>query len=255
MRRELWAEIGLPVEWCAEDAANVDAVLMGGLESEKILLGLKNQPRDVVYVRHIDFLHREHGQVWPRSLLSQALRQIILRSSKGLDLRDWALVTGVSALSRAALVSVFEVGYRQARLVYGTEELEAAEKIKVDFEKYCFGFNIELQKRNELTLQPNNGSLLVNVEDLQQDADLLETLLYMNFIHRPGLVLDLSAKTELGTLLQEAALSKFEAVAGFHVQAEWDYLLLQSLKVKLKFTVDEYLKLWLKKLGDPKLGA
>lgn len=243
-RRRLWEDLKLPIEWIerneAEQAENSIEILTGW-DSEDHLLRLKNVPREVVLTRHLDVIERTAGKIWPRSLLPTALKQIVLRSSKGLDLRDWALVTGTSSVSRAALISVFELGYRMVRLVHADGEEDKAERIRRDYEKFCFGLKILPQKRAELTLQPNNGSLVVNVEDLTQDEDLLQTLLYLNFLHRPGLVIDLTGDQGVeSALLKEARLSGFETVSEFRVRTEWDFLLLQSLKLAPQLGVDEY---------------
>lgn len=243
-RRAMWADLKLPIEWIhsVEAGSTKDSVeILTGWDSEDYLLRLKNVPREVLLIRHLDVIDHTGGKVWPRSLLSLAIRQIVLRSSRGLDLRAWALVTGTSPLSRAALLSAFEVGYRMVRLVHADGEEAAAEKIRADFEKFCFGLKIQPQKRAELTLQPNNGALLINVEDLALDEDLLQTLLYLNFLHRPGLVLDFSSQPgSESALLREARLSDFETVSGFRVRTEWDFIFLQSLKLAPGLNAEEY---------------
>lgn len=240
-REQLWRELGLPVEFVADpDAA--DFLLVDGRDSEQRLQQLKHIPREVLLTRHVDLVdRRDPRKPWPRSLLTDALKQSVFRRAKGLDQRAWSLVTGVSPLTRAAMVAIFEIGYRSLRLVHTPEEEDAARKIREDFAKFCFGFEVELQKRAELTLTPNNGSLLVNVEDLAADADLLQTLLYLNFLHRPGLVVDLSeTKPGDSQLLKEAALSGFGTVSGIEVRSEWDLLLLRQIGIPCDLDVASY---------------
>lgn len=249
LRREFWKELNLPVEWLDAESNQANGVLIDAENSEFVLTDLRHIPREVLLVRHVDFIERDGQKLWPRSLLTQSLRQIVLRRAKSLDLRAWGLVTGVSPAARAALVSVFDLGYRQVRLVHNEPEEEAAQVLKADFEKFCFGLHIELQRRGELTLQPNNGSILVNVCDLKADADLLQTLLYLNFIHRPGLIVDLSATEVEGALLKEGQISGFDTVAGFEAQAEWDYSLLHLLKIPVGLSVNEYHQRWREKIN------
>lgn len=231
-REALWAQEKFPVEF-VQESATADFVLTNGRDSEERLQQMRNIPREVLLIRHVDLIdQRDPKKPWPRSLLTGAFKQSVFRRAKGLDLRAYALVTGTGPLTRAAMVAIFEIGYRKLRLIHTPEEAEAAAKIREDFAKFCFGFDIELQKRSELTLAPNNGSMIINVEDLSHDEDLLQTLLYLNFLHRPGLVVDhCENKPGESALLKEAALSEFGTVSGIEVRSEWDLLFLNLMGV------------------------
>lgn len=233
IREKLWRDLQLPIEF-VKSAEDAEIVLTNGLDSEERLQNMRNIPREILLLRHVDVIdQRDPKKTWPRSLLTTALKHSVLRKKRSLDLRARALTTGVSPLTRAALLAIFEIGYRKASLVHTQDEAPAAEKIREDFSKFCFGLQIELQKRSELTLAPNNGTLLLNVDDLEKDEDLLQTLLYLNFLHRPGIVVDASVpKATPSLLLKEAALSEFGTVTEIEVHSEWDLLLLEHLQIK-----------------------
>lgn len=222
-RAARWATEGLPLERVSE-RKEADLILTDGRNSEHELQSMKFIPREILMVRHVDLIdRRDPKKPWPRSLLTGAIKHAVLKTSRGLDQRGWAFTTGVSPVTRAAILAMFELGYRQVKLIHLPDEEPGALKIQEDCAKFCFGLTIEKKLRSELTLQANSGSLLVNVENLEADADLLQTLLYLNFLHRPGLVVDLSPDGEASsTLLKEADISGFGTVSHRAVALEWD---------------------------------
>lgn len=253
LRRQFWAELQLPVEWAETEQSPIDGVIVDPNQSSKELEHLRRIPRDILLLKYFDFLKFEDGVFWPRALALESLRQVILRRvPEGLDLRAWALVTGTAPLARAALGIIFHLGFRQARLIYDAPEEMNALQLKSDLEKYYFGLKISLQKTNELTLQPNNGSILINTVDLEANKEMLETLLYLNFLHRPGMIVDMPFHLQNGPLIEEGHESGFETVAGCEVQGEWDYQLLGGLGIQTGMTADVYQKKWAEFLAQHK---
>lgn len=244
-REGLWQELAVPVEWVENVnpttwQSEVHGRWITALEMDGIRATLRNIPRDILMLKHFDVVLFESGKWWPRSILAQTLRAAILRHSKGLDLRTWAWVSGVSPLARVALTSVFELGYRRARIVIAPGEREAAEELITEMAKFCFGFELIIQERADMTLQPNNGSLLINTVDLASDLDLQETLMYLNFLHRPGVIVDLFDPWGEAPLLREGVVSGFQILTGRVVQIEWEIVFLRHIGIDLKLTEVEY---------------
>lgn len=246
LRRQFWRNLALPVEWVSRREEAHHGILVAPDKPIEPIESLKRMTRDILLLGYYDFLKIEDGILWPKAIAQRCLRPLILRRCPALDLRAWALVTGVQATSRLALESVFQLGFRQVRLVHGEGQNGEAQKIQTELQKFLFGFKITLQKRDDLTLQPNNGSILINVVDLTQDAPLRETLLYLNFLHRPGVILDLPFQAQDSDLISEARVSGFDAISGKEARGAWDYALLEELGLlpHLKLSAAAYAEAW-----------
>lgn len=247
-RRDFWKEKKLPVEFVDGDtedilkAKSAHIILIDPQSSEVYLQKKGRMSRELKLLRFVDHIVLSENVYWPGAVSLAAFRKLVITHAKSLNLGARAYVTGTSPWARLAILTAFDIGYRQVRII-GEDPLEA-QKIIDDFSKFCFGLSIVLQDRSQLTLQPNNGSLLINTEPLTMDPELLTVLMYLNFISRDGLIADIEFQTDEGLLCKEGQASGFKCLPGIDFRGAFDFEILLSQGLVKDAELDTYLKEW-----------
>lgn len=234
-RRDFWKNRKIEIQWVDEPTDEVlakdlaDLILTDPNSSSEYLKSSGRMSRENLLVRFIDHLVLEKGKYWPGSTGLTTYRKLLVEKAGALDISAWAYVTGHSPWARLAVYSAFDIGYRQIRII--TENKEEADKFVQDFSHFCFGLQLQVENRSHLTLQANNGSLLINTEKLSEDQELLETLMYLNFIRRGGLISDFEFGQDEGALCKEGVASGFDVVPGnlYRGVQDADFLMTQKL--------------------------
>jgi hypothetical protein len=126
----------------------------------------------------------------------------LVQKAPGLSNQDVAYVTGCHGWARFASVMAIQFGFRRICLVCSDEVTR--DKVAQELLRQYFQVEITGIPENELTLQPNNGSLLVNTQMHSENETLLEDLSYLNFLKAEGLVIDFDASSQEHNLLNEA---------------------------------------------------
>ncbi len=246
-RRQFWKENKWVLDWPEIEGdplvvPQAKVIIIDPQESADWFHRTKKVTQDLQRVQFTDSVWFDHGKYWPKALYPAALHDLIVRIGKKLDTRAWAYVAGVGPWARLAVVAAFDLGYRKVRVISNEDEgfQDLASKIR----KFCFGIEMELLKTSDVTLQPNNGSLLINTFDLSTDKDMLTTLLYLNFIRRPALIVDVPFNYQQSELLQEGQSAGFDVISGVDVRGLYDFLLLQKMGIETKLDWNQYLTLW-----------
>ena len=103
---------------------------------------------------------------------------------------------------------------------------------------------IDILKDTDLTLQPCDGSILINTIFSADEIQQVQNLTYLNFLKKGGVVVDL---TESGypDLLTEAENINLTRISGSRLWAERDFDFLTSIfGGKLGLTETQYLEQW-----------
>lgn len=246
-RRQFWKDNKWNIEWpeVAGDpllAKQVSLLLVDPNESTDWLHRAKKSSQDLQRIEFTDSIWFENKVYWPKAIYPRALHDMIVRVGKKLDTREWAYVTGTGPWARLAVLTAFDLGYRKLRIISNDSPgiLDLATRIQ----KFCFGIEMEELRHEDVTLQPNNGSLLVNTIDLAVEKDLLSTLLYLNFVRKPALIVDVPFNYQPNPLLQECSQAGFDTISSVNLRGLYDFCLLEQLKVEIGVTWEQYLKAW-----------
>lgn len=256
-RKKFWIEtLKLPLMW--KDFSNEDlndplatlksdklsdGLLLSTLFTENILTSNAKVPSEVVEAGLVDSIVRTQGVFWVRCFLKEALRQSILGKSPSLDTHSIAYITGSELMTRLSIVVAAHMGFRRFMVV--TREPEAAELRIAQLKKLFFDLEIKVIKDFELTLQPNNGSLLINTYTPEDGGEVFADLTYLNFLKPEGLVVDLPFSAKTNDLLEEAAHVKIPTLTGLEIWGTRDYFFLSAvLGPELQMTLPNYLLQW-----------
>lgn len=245
-RRGFWRDLELPVEFVDSIAEPLKAKI-GGLivepsQSDEWLKKIKSASTDVIRVGFLDSLLQDHGRLWPRNLYFSVFREAIVRAVGQLDITSWAYVAAEGPWARFGVAVAFDLGYRRVRVICNQEG--AVDDLRERMSHFCFGLEVEGLRTSDVTLQPNNGSMLLNAYDLSKDPDMSQTLLYLNFVRLPGVIVDVSKMSVMSPLIQEGQNAHYDCIDGALLRGGYDFQLLSTLGVPLVCEVHEYIEKW-----------
>lgn len=246
LRRQFWSDNKWPVEFLEAEGdplnSKAKVVLTDPLESPDWFHRTKKFTQGLQRIEFTDSIWQDHGKFWPKALYPTALHDLVVRVGQKLDTRAWAYVAGVGPWARLAVTTAFDLGYRKVRII--SNDHAGVEDLSRKIQKFCFGIELEELATADVTLQPNNGSLLINTFDLETDKDMLTTLLYLNFVRRPALIVDVPFHNALSPLLQEGQHAGFEVISGVDLRGMYDFMVLEKLGIKIGINWSQYLTTW-----------
>lgn len=200
--------------------------------SSQILPGLKVLPSLVRNTAVLDSLFQDNGTWYPRLLLYEALRLVLVSEASDLDIRGPAFVIGDNEEARVAVSVLSDMGMADFYLVGDFERLNVEKEILL---RSQLGIRIQVLPPEDLTLQALSAGITINTMDLSTQKDLLMDLSYFNFMKQGGYVLDLNISSASNLLLDEAEKAGLKILA--------------PILVAQVFT-----RLWLERLENKKLG-
>lgn len=221
----------------AEDFLVIDEEL-----SDLLMAQFPNIPSEVREIGLADGLLRQANKYWPRNMEAVALHELIIETLPNLDTHSIAYVTGSTGLSQMCISLAIKLGFQNVVVI--SEDAKAAMARVEAIKKLFFNININVLDDTELTLQPNNGSILFNCLGAGMQASLFNDLTYLNFISKKGLVIHLPFSTEENDLINEAQHVGIASLAGVKILARRDYNLLNFFK-KPDLDFNSYLEKWI----------
>lgn len=229
-------------EFSLESLQNCDMAKVDMSFSEEILNQMHVQPTLVRTVRCLDSLIFEDGKWYPRLLLHEALRKVLVDSARDLDIRVPGFVIGESEVARTVASVFAEVGFGEIYVVG-----QSAEKLAIQMDilrRGHFGIQFRELLEDELTIQSLSSSIIVNTVDLTNDKTLLSDLSYFNFMKRDGYALDLNLLPYQNPLLEEAQRADLRVLHPYIVAASLTELWIQKLQIETPLKVEELRESW-----------
>ncbi len=230
-------------DW-AEIKKNANCVVVGDESSQEVLSQFSSLPSEIELLQSCDSILRFKDKWWLRNFWSVALRESLVAKAQKLDTHRVAYLTGNGGHAMASLVVLAQLGFK--RIVWAVSQLDQNENHRQFFLRHFFGVNIEFILGEELTLQPNNGSILINTLSESSGIEFLQDLIYLNFLQKGGVVVETQLDSIESRLLTEAESVGVHSVAPWHLEGLRDHLLLAELKVSSLPSLDGYLSEWFK---------
>lgn len=159
---------------------------------------------------------------WPLCASYEALGQTVTSIGEGLDMQASAFISGALGPARAAVGALFRAGFRKFRILPTDHQRGEClvNEVKVKF----FGIDIELVPPEKIVLLAGVSSIFVNTLIEEDAPDLIKECSYLNFLKRPGAIIDMSLYSKQTVLLKEAADSEIPTVDGWTIAARIDAL-------------------------------
>ncbi len=195
--------------------SGLSLVLLESEHSDWLIEKYPFLPEDLRETGYADFLVLQEGKLWPRQVFTSELKNLIVERAPALDTHQAAYIAASGAFLHMSLSLVARFGYKKIRIV--TKDRTAALARAQKFEKLFFGVDLSVIDDHEITLQSNDGSLLISSLNSQEDSALLSDLTYLNFLAKTSLIIDLDYHKDSGVLIDEAKMVGLPHIAAREV--------------------------------------
>jgi len=159
---------------------------------------------------------------WPLCAAYEVIGQRITSIGEGLDMQASAFVSGTGAMARAGVAALFRAGYRKFRIL--ATDVEEAEGMLRDVSVKFFGIDVEIVPPEKIVLLAGVSSIFFNTLTEVQAPELVTEISYLNFLKRPGALIDATLCDKQTLLLKEATDSQIPTLDGWHLAARIDAL-------------------------------
>lgn len=187
--------------------------------SPEILASTTRLSSEVRSTGACDVLVREQETLWPHNILAEVCLELIVERAPRLDTQSFAYVTGSGPWARTMIAELIQMGF--SKLCWVADNVDDIQPAVAELRDAFFGIQLYTLPSEDLTLQANNGSLLVNTISALENPDFVADLSYFNFIQKGGLVVDLQLLPEEKSLLFEASQVGILTLNGTEVAIRW----------------------------------
>jgi len=215
-----------------ESIRTADAVLVDTTLSPAILPKLTTMPAQIRNIGCMDSLFKDDGSWYPRLLLFESLRQVIVDKAHDVDTNSPAFVVGDNEAACTAVAVLTHMGYSD---VYMTSENEEVLKKVMSFLRQGhIGVKIHGIAASELTMHSVSCSIAVNCLPIEENKVLLADLSYFNFMKRTGIVVELNLLPVENVLLEESEKAGLRNIHPIEIAVKTTELWLERLGKKMK---------------------
>ncbi|KYG64340.1 hypothetical protein AZI87_13995 [Bdellovibrio bacteriovorus] len=235
--------------WVVEHHATFSAEVMEGATAVKIAPSLSDEilpqlrvlPTQVRTSQVLDSFFQDEGGWYPRLILHEAIRSVLVQEARDLDIRAPGFVVGESKEARVAAGVLAEMGVSEIFLVGDPAVLEPQKHV---LSRQQLGIRFNILNPDDLTLQAVSAGVMINTMDLRQNKSLLTDLSYFNFMKRAGYALDLNLFPLENLLLEEAERADLKVLPPVLVAETFTRLWFQRLKLSDDISNDEIRATW-----------
>lgn len=216
------AEQKFGIDWLETDLESwdqFDFFFVPATESESFLKKFTSVSSKVDALGVCDVIFKKNGRYWPDNFLSEAFKRKLVEKAPGLDTRAYAYVAGHGAWAETALKVLIQTGFSKIKWVC-ENRIDIEESARLLQTKY-FGIDLTLLESADLTLEPANGSILVSSLPVDASPQFRQDIAYLNFIQKPGLIVDFWVEPLENQLLIESEGVGLQTLSGVELALEY----------------------------------
>ncbi len=209
--------------------------------SDQILGGLSTLPTLVRMTGCFDVFVREGDEWYPRLLLFDALRELVVDKIKDLDNRSSGYIVGDNEEARIAAAVMADLGIK--KIFIASDQNEKRSHLIKQLQRNFVGIEFVGVEAKSVIAQKVQCGFLINCLDLSDQEDLRGDLSYFNFMKSNGLVLDLVQSNDF-SLLEEADRASLRIIPSADVYLQRDLLFLKRNSLLNGFSESEFADSW-----------
>ncbi|WP_413578276.1 hypothetical protein ACLVWU_07015 [Bdellovibrio sp. HCB290] len=187
-----------------------DAALFSFEQARALYPSLQVLPAQVRMLECFDLSMPEGDKWYPRLLLYDALRKVLVEEARDLDIRMPAFIVGEGEYLRTAAAVCTELGFREIYLM-GENITQLHREARI-LSRGNLGIKFIVLAVEELTIQAISASLIINTGQLPPDSELLTDLSYFNFMTNGGYAFDCHLGNLQSELMDEAKQAELRAL-------------------------------------------
>lgn len=198
-----------------ERAKTADCVRMDMALSSSLIQKTPALPELIDFLQVADAFFPVNGRWWPTLLVVDAVKSLIIKRAKALEINDTAYVIGSGPLALSMATIVLGLGYSKLKMV--SDSLGESEADIAKLKRYYLGVQIQHVDAAVLTAENSPSSCLMIAQDLQDNPTLLTDISYFNYMKRGGLVIDLNLGQGTSVILEEAARAELKVLGAVDI--------------------------------------
>lgn len=183
---------------------------------------LKAQSAFTALIGMADGMLLRQGKWWPLCASYEALSLTFTSMGQGLDIGSSAFVSGAGPMARVAIAALFKMGYRKFRIT--AVDPDQCQTLINDLKARFFGAEIVQVSMNKIVLLAGVSSVFVNTVSEDDEPELSQEVSYLNFMKRPGAIVDTCLTKTEARIMKEAKDSMIPSVDCWQVAAKVDAL-------------------------------
>lgn len=235
-------EFAIAKEYDVNAIRDATAVKVSISKSPSVLPGLSVLSTQVRAVEALDSFFKEEGFWYPRILLSDAIRNVLIAHARDLDIRNPAFVVGENAEIRVTASVLAEMGVSNIYLV--GQAAQNQEHIRV-LSRSHLGIKFFFLPMEELTMQSVSAGIVINSMNLNAHKGLLTDLSYFNYMAPKGYVMDLTLLPLENVLLEEAQKAELRVLHPSLVAAQVTLQWLERIRPQHGMSLSDIEKSWM----------
>lgn len=189
-----------------------DAVRVGRGLGHFVVKQFNNVSAVVNNLQSADTLVHMSDKWWLRSSLFHGMQRCFGQVGNRFDIQSSALVVGAGPAARIACAVLIQVGFK--RINISNKFVDQAKELIADLKKRFFDIEFNLIPKEQLITLAGVNGVLVNTTPNTPENDILTELFYLNFLKRPGVVLDFELSPSPTPLIAEAQEVGAHVVSG-----------------------------------------
>lgn len=225
------------------------AALLDLATSEELVSKFPGLPTEVKTLECADSMFFTDGRWWPRLTMKEAVRSLIIKKARTLDIMGSAYIIGEGPCLRVFASLAVSLGYSKIFLVGNskTDIIEQRDRLSKNF----VGIDWRPLEASLLTMQTVGATLLINSMALSDNPVVMQDLAYFNYMKGQGLVVDLEVSPADGSLLDEAQRAGLRMLNGVEVRCHYEYAMLERLGFSQLISFEKFHQRWQQVLPDP----
>lgn len=186
-------------------------------------------PPLITTLQTVDLLYKKRGVLWPHLNFKEAIHSTILQSHPYLNTKGAGLIVGDSVEAIQVAYVLVELGLKHITFVV---ESEAVGSPFLELMKNSlFQIHFEVITKEKIILLPGIYSVMVCCKDLRDNAALLTSILYFNYLERGGLILNCVYPLDTVPLTEEALAIGAQCVSLPMIQIHEAVMAVQKLGI------------------------
>jgi len=218
-----------------------NCVRVGFEPSRQLLLDLPTIPQDVKIHLYADSFFKIQGKWWPELFWFQNLRNLIVRSVKGLNNRLAGYVLGDGPLVQICAHILADLGFQDIYMVSVNSNNDNEFQL---LQKKIIGIRFHQLSLMQMNLQSTNGSILINTLELTALEKVLDEIVYFNFLQPQSCIVDLHISNKINPLIREAELANFKTLSGHKVIAVREFGFLEKMGILNSWQWSDFYEHW-----------
>ncbi len=210
--------------------------------STQIFNNIEMMPSQVRDLECFDAFLFDDGKWYPREIMFEAIRSIIVERARELEIRNSGYVIGDDELGRVMASTLVDLGFSTIYVVGKTNE--TLDKCVRLLSRKFIGIKFIPILAENMTMQMTQASVLLNGLDLTDESTLFSDLSYFNFMKKGGLIVDVQLSETNLHLEEEAYKAELKSISAKDITARRDIIFLDRCGLINGFTVAEYEQSW-----------